>query len=321
MDTPMNPPVFDDVRGAARRIAPWIHQTPVLTSETFDAMTGARLFFKCENLQKAGAFKARGATNAVFSLSDEQAAKGVATHSSGNHAQALARAAACRGIDCTVVMPYNAPQPKVDAVRGYGAEVVRCEATLAAREAALDTVVAETGATFVHPYNDPRVIAGQGTCAVELLETAGPLDSLIAPIGGGGLISGSTITCSALAPATDVIAAEPAAADDAYRSFHAGHIVEDGHAPDTVADGLRVFLRPLTWHFVSNHVADVLLADEAEIIEAMRLIWQRMKIIVEPSCAVTLAVVLKNRERFAGQRIGLILTGGNVDLDTLPWQR
>lgn len=315
----MNIPCFDDVRAAHERITPWIHRTPVLTSETFNAMVGAQLFFKCENFQKAGAFKARGATNAVFSLSDAEAAQGVATHSSGNHAQALARAAACRGIPCTVVMPDNAPQPKMDAVRGYGAEIVPCEPTLAAREAALDAVVERTGATFVHPYNDERVVAGQGTCAVELLDQAGPLDTLIAPIGGGGLTSGSALTCSAIAPETRVIAAEPAAADDAYRSFHAGHIVEDDTAPDTIADGLRVFLRPLTWHFVSNHVADVLLAEEAEIIDAMRLIWQRMKIVIEPSCAVTLAVVLKNRDRFAGQRIGLVLTGGNVDLAKLPW--
>lgn len=312
-------PTFDDVRAAHERIAPWIHRTPVLTSETFDRMSSAQLFFKCENFQKAGAFKARGATNAVFSLSDENAARGVATHSSGNHALSLARAASCRGIPCTVVMPKTAPQPKMDAVRSYGGEIITCEPTLADREATLKALVERTGAHFVHPYNDPRVVEGQGTCALELLEQTGSLDALVAPIGGGGLISGSSLTGAALAPDMAIYAAEPAQADDAWRSRAAGRIIEDDTAPDTVADGLRVFLRPLTWHFVSNHISDVLLASESEIIEAMRLIWQRMKIVIEPSSAVPLAAILKNRELFAGKRVGIILTGGNVDLDRLPW--
>ncbi len=315
----MTIPTFDDVKRAHKRIAPWIHRTPVATSETFDRKSGARLFFKCENLQKAGAFKARGATNAVFSLSEEEAAQGVTTHSSGNHALCLARAAGCRGIPCTVVMPHTAPQAKTDAVRAYGGEIITCEPTLTAREQALDALLERTGAYFVHPYNNARVIAGQGTCAIELLAQAGDLDALVAPIGGGGLISGSALACAHQAPATRVYAAEPAAADDAYRSLAAGEIVEDETTPETIADGLRTFLRPLTWHFVSNHVSDVLLASEAEIIAAMRLVWQRMKIVIEASSAVALAVVLNHPERFAGQRVGVILTGGNVDLDGLPW--
>jgi len=321
-ETPMYIPTYDDVCAAHERIEPWIHRTPVLTSTTFDAMSGAKLLFKCENFQKAGAFKARGATNAVFSLSDAQARRGVATHSSGNHALSLSRAAQCRGIPCTVVMPHTAPKAKMDAVRGYGGEIVTCEPSLEARERTLESVVAESGANFVHPYNDHRVIAGQGTCARELLEQtrtdAGYLDALVAPIGGGGMISGSSLTCANVSPDTRIYAAEPKQADDAYRSFKAGRIIEDD-APDTVADGLRVSLRPLTWHFVSHYVSDVLLASEGEIIDAMRLVWQRMKLVIEPSCAVPLATILKNPDVFAGQRVGVILTGGNVDLDKLPW--
>lgn len=313
-------PTFSDVCAAHERIAPWIHRTPVLTSTTFDDMTGATLLFKCENLQKAGAFKVRGATNAVFSLDESQAERGVATHSSGNHALSLSRAAQCRGIPCTVVMPHTASQAKLDAVRGYGGKVVACKPSLEDRERTLEAIVAESGADFVHPYNDHRVIAGQGTCARELLEQAGSLDALVAPIGGGGMISGSSLTCSNLSPSTRIYAAEPEQADDAYRSFHAGKIIEDD-APDTIADGLRVSLRPLSWHFVSNYVTDILLASETEIINAMRLVWQRMKIVIEPSSAVTLATILKNPDLFAGKRVGVILTGGNVDLDKLPWVR
>ena len=321
-DTAMTIPTYDDVRAAHERIAPWIHRTPVLTSTTFDNMSGATLLFKCENFQKAGAFKARGATNAVFSLSEEEAERGVATHSSGNHALSLSRAAQCRGIPCTVVMPHTAPQAKMDAVRGYGGEIVTCEPSLEARERTLESITAKSGANFVHPYNDHRVIAGQGTCARELLEQtkdgAGYLDALVAPIGGGGMISGSSLTCSNVSPASKIYAAEPEQADDAYRSFRAGHIIEDD-APDTIADGLRVSLRPLTWHFVSHYVTDVLLASEDEIIDAMRLVWQRMKVVIEPSSAVALATILKNPDVFAGQRVGVIVTGGNVDLDKLPW--
>ncbi len=309
---------FEDVQAAHEGIKPYIHRTPVLTSSYFNGQSGAELFFKCENFQKAGAFKVRGASNAVFGLDEAQAAKGVATHSSGNHALSLSYAASRRGIGATVVMPGTAPEAKKAAVRGYGGKIIECAPSTVAREAALEAVVAETGADFVHPYNDHRVIAGQGTCALELVEEVGGLDAVVAPIGGGGMISGCCLTLSAVAPETKVYAAEPKNADDAYRSLEAGHIIEDD-APQTIADGLKVSLRERTWHFVSTCVADILLATEDEIIEAMRLTWQRMKIVIEPSSAVALAVILKNPKVFAGRRIGVILTGGNVDLNKLPW--
>ncbi|MFN3276076.1 MAG: beta-hydroxyaspartate dehydratase BhcB [Paracoccus sp. (in: a-proteobacteria)] len=317
-DAPMYIPTIDDMQAARRRIAPHIHRTPVLTSRMLDEMTGAHLFFKCENLQKAGAFKARGASNAVFGLSDAQAARGVATHSSGNHGTCLSYAAGRRGIPCTVVMPHTAPQAKKDAVRGYGGRVIECEPSTTSREAVFAQVVAETGAEFVHPYNDPRVIAGQGTCSAEMIEQVEGLDAVIAPIGGGGMVSGTCLTLSALAPRVRIYAAEPEQADDAYRSFRAGHIIADD-APVTVADGLKVPLKDLTWHFVQNHVTDILTVSEDEIIEAMKLIWKRLKIVAEPSSAVPLAAILKNPKIFAGARVGVIITGGNVDLDTLPW--
>lgn len=317
-DLPMDIPTLDDMLTARTRIAPHIHRTPVLTSRMLDEMTGARLFFKCENLQKAGAFKARGASNAVFGLSDEQAARGVATHSSGNHGTCLSYAAGRRGIPCTVVMPHTAPQAKKDAVRGYGGRVIECEPSTTSREAVFAQVVAETGAEFVHPYNDPRVIAGQGTCSAEMIEQVEGLDAVIAPIGGGGMVSGTCLTLSALASRVKIYAAEPEQADDAYRSFRAGHIIADD-APVTVADGLKVPLKDLTWHFVQSHVTDILTTSEDEIIEAMKLIWKRLKIVAEPSSAVPLAAILKNPKIFAGARVGVIITGGNVDLDKLPW--
>ena len=312
-------PTAADVREAQQRIKPHIHQTPVLTSSYLNALTGASLFFKCENFQKAGAFKVRGASNSVFSLSDEDALRGVATHSSGNHALSLSYAAGRRGIPVTVVMPRTAPQAKKDAVKGYGGTIVECEPSTSSREATFADVVAQSGAEFVHPYNDPRVIAGQATCSLELHEqTNGSLDAVVAPIGGGGMISGTCLTLSNIAPDTKIYAAEPLNADDAARSFRAGHIIADD-APQTVADGLKVPLKELTWHFVSKHVSDILTATEQEIIDAMRLIWARMKIVVEPSSAVPLAAILKNRPLFDGKRVGVILTGGNVDLDKLPW--
>ncbi|MFD1483400.1 beta-hydroxyaspartate dehydratase BhcB [Paracoccus nototheniae] len=317
-DAAMQIPTLDDMRSARDRIRPHVHVTPVLTSRMLDEMTGAQLFFKCENLQKAGAFKARGASNAVFGLSDAQAARGVATHSSGNHGTCLAYAAGRRGIPCTVVMPHTAPQAKKDAVRGYGGIVVECEPSTTSREAVFARVVEETGAEFVHPYNDPRVIAGQATCSAELIEQVEGLDAVVAPIGGGGMISGTCLTLSNLAPQVKIYAAEPEQADDAARSFRAGHIIADD-APDTIADGLKVPLKDLTWHFVKNHVTDILTASEDEIVEAMKLTWKRMKIVIEPSCAVPLAVILKNPTVFAGKRVGVIITGGNVDLDRLPW--
>lgn len=314
----LNIPTFDDVMIAHERIKPYVHRTPVLTSSYLNAMAGAELFFKCENFQKAGVFKVRGASNAVFGLSDEMAKKGVATHSSGNHALSLSYAAGQRGIPVTVVMPRTAPEAKKAAVRGYGGKIVECEPSTTSREAVFAEVVAETGAEFVHPYNDPRVIAGQATCSRELLEQVDGLDAVMAPIGGGGMISGTCLTLSNVAQKIEIYAAEPKNADDAYRSFKAGHIIADD-APNTVADGLKVPLKGLTWHFVSNHVTDILTATEDEIIEAMKLIWQRMKIVIEPSSAVPLATILKYRDTFAGKRVGVILTGGNVDMDTLPW--
>lgn len=311
-------PTLADMLLAHERIKPHIHRTPVLTSTYFNDLTGAELFFKCENFQKAGAFKVRGASNAVFGLSDDQAKHGVATHSSGNHALSLSYAAGRRGIPCHVVMPHTAPAAKKAAVRGYGGIITECDPSTSSREATFARVQAETGAEFVHPYNDPRVIAGQGTCSKELIEQVDGLDIVIAPIGGGGMISGTCLTLSNLAPDIRIIAAEPEQADDAYRSFKAGHIIADD-APQTIADGLKVPLKELTWHFVSTHVTDILTASEDEIIDAMKLTWQRMKFVMEASCAVPLATILKNKDRFAGQRVGVIITGGNVDLATLPW--
>ena len=311
-------PTFDDMIAAHERIKPYIHRTPVLTSSYLNELTGAQLFFKCENFQKAGAFKVRGASNAVFGLSDAEAKNGVCTHSSGNHALSLSYAAGRRGIPCNVVMPHTAPQSKKDAVRGYGGIITECEPSTTSREAVFAEVQAATRGNFVHPYNDPRVIAGQGTCSRELMEQTDGLDMVVAPIGGGGMISGTCLTLSTIAPETQIIAAEPEQADDAYRSFKAGHIIADD-APNTIADGLKVPLKELTWHFVSNHVTDILTASEDEIIDAMKLTWQRMKIVIEASCAVPLATIIKNKDRFAGKRVGVIITGGNVDLDTLPW--
>ena len=310
-------PEFQDMLDAHQRIEPYIHRTPVLTSSFLNELTGAQLFFKCENFQKAGAFKVRGASNAVFGLDDEKAKIGVATHSSGNHALSLSYAAGRRGISCTVVMPRTAPQAKKDAVKGYGGTIVECEPSTSSREETFARVVAESGADFVHPYNDPRVIAGQGTCSREFMEQTDGLDMMVAPIGGGGMVSGTCLTLSQLAPEVQIIAAEPEQADDAYRSFKAGHIIADD-APETIADGLKVPLKDLTWHFVSNYVTNILTASEQEIIDALKLTLKRMKIVIEPSCAVPLAVILKNKEMFRGKRVGIIITGGNVDLDKMP---
>ena len=313
-------PTYEDVVAAHDRIRPYIHRTPVLTSSYFNELTGAELFFKCENFQKAGAFKVRGACNAVFGLPDDMLEKGVATHSSGNHALSLSYAAGRRGIPCQVVMPRTAPEAKKAAVRGYGGIITECEPSTSSREEVFAQVEAETGAEFVHPYNDPRVIAGQGTCSRELMEQTDGLDAVIAPIGGGGMVSGTCLTLSNIAPEVEIYAAEPEQADDAYRSFKAGHIIADD-APQTIADGLKVPLKDLTWHFVKNHVTDILTASEDEIIDAMKLTWQRMKIVMEASCAVPMATILKNPEVFRGKRVGVVITGGNVDLDKLPWMK
>lgn len=321
LDTLTGPDLtLDHVRAAHERIKPYIHRTPVLTSTYFNELTGAELFFKCENFQKAGAFKVRGASNAVFGLSDAMAEKGVATHSSGNHALSLSYAAGRRGIPCHVVMPRTAPEAKKAAVRGYGGIITECEPSTTSREAVFADVQDATGAEFVHPYNDPRVIAGQATCSLELLEQVDNMDAVIAPIGGGGMISGTCLTLSNLAPKMEIYAAEPDQADDAARSFRAGHIIADD-APVTIADGLKVPLKENTWHFVSSFVTDVLTASEQEIIDAMKLTWERMKIVMEPSCAVPMATILRNPEVFRGKRVGVIITGGNVDLNKLPWMK
>lgn len=311
-------PTYDDMLTAHARIKPYIHRTPVRTSDFLNELTGAQLFFKCENFQEPGAFKVRGASNAVFGLDDAQAKMGVATHSSGNHASCLSYAANRRGIPCNVVMPSTAPQAKKDTVRRYGGQITECEPSTTSREETFAKVQAATGGNFVHPYNDPRVIAGQGTCAKEFIEQADGLDVVMAPIGGGGMISGTCLTLSNLAPEVQIIAAEPEQADDAYRSFKAGYIIADD-APKTIADGLLVPLKDLTWHFVSKHVTDILTASEEDIIHAMKLTWKHLRIVMEASSAVPLATILKNKDRFAGKRVGIIITGGNVDLDTLPW--
>ncbi|MFV0492087.1 MAG: beta-hydroxyaspartate dehydratase BhcB [Pseudorhodobacter sp.] len=311
-------PTINDMLAAHERIKPHIRRTPIRRAEYLDGLVGAELFFKCENFQEPGAFKLRGAANAVFGLDDEQATKGVATHSSGNHASCLSYAAMLRGIPCNVVMPRTAPQAKKDAVNRYGGKITECEPSTSSREAAFAEVQARTGGDFVHPYNDPRVIAGQATCAREMLEQLERLDVIIAPIGGGGMISGTCLTVSHLAPETRVIAAEPEQADDAFRSFRAGHIIADD-APETIADGLKVPLKDLTWHFVSNHVSDILTASEQDIVTAMKLTWKHLRVVMEPSSAVPLATILNHKDRFRGRRIGIIITGGNVDLDHLPW--
>ena len=313
----MTVPSFDDVLQAQQRIAPYVHRTPVMTSSQLNRISGAELFFKCENLQKVGAFKARGACNAVLGLSDSDAARGVAAHSSGNHAAALCYAAAQRGISATVVMPRNATAAKKAAVRGYGGEIIECEPTQAAREAAIVELVESSGVEEIHPFNDARVIAGQGTCALELIEQVEGLDCVVTPIGGGGLISGTCLALSARAPATEIYGAEPANADDARRSFEAGELIEI-ETPQTVADGLRTNLKPLTWQFIHDHVSGVLVASEEQILDAMYLTWERMKILIEPSSAVPLAAILRNPEIFRGRRVGVVITGGNVDLKNCP---
>ena len=311
-------PTYDDVIEAHRRIAPHIRRTEIFTDPQLDERAGATLVFKAESLQPPGAFKVRGATNAVFGLDDEAAARGVITHSSGNHGAALAYAAARRGIPCQVVMPENAPAVKKANVAGYGAEIVECPPSAAAREEVMEEVRARTGAEFVHPYDDPRVVAGQATCARELLEQVDGLEVVVTPIGGGGLTAGTCLTVSAVAPGIEVVAAEPEQADDAMRSLAAGRIIADD-APDTIADGLKTPLGPMTWHFVSRHVAAIPTVSEVEIVEAMKLAWSRLRLVVEPSSAVALAAVLRHRQRFAGRRVGIIISGGNVDLDRLPW--
>jgi len=311
-------PTLDDIRVAARRIAPFIHRTPVMTCSTLDAMAGARLYFKCENLQKTGSFKIRGATNAVLQLSPAEAARGVVTQSSGNHAAAVAKAAAARGIAAHIVMPKNAPAVKCRAVEGYGGVITFCEPTVEARDAGMKRLLDETGGVLIHPYNDRRVIAGQGTAALELLEDVPELDVLLVPVSGGGLLSGNAIAATSVRPSVRVIGCEPANADDAYRSLKSGHI-EKNVSADTIADGLRAQLCDLTFGILRERVDEIVRVSEQEIIEAMRLVWERMKILVEPSAAVALAPAIARRIRADGKRVGVLLSGGNVELGALPF--
>ena len=315
---PVETPTLADIEQAAGRIQPYAHRTPVLTSASLNQRTGAELFFKCENFQKVGAFKFRGAANAVFSLSDAEAERGVATHSSGNHAQALALAARLRGIPAHIVMPDNSPKVKVQAVQGYGGRIVFCRPTQAERERTLAEVVRETGAAFIHPYDNPRVIAGQATAARELLGEAPGLELLLAPVGGGGLASGTALAARYLSPATRVVAVEPAGADDAFRSLREGRIVPSLD-PRTVADGLRTSLGRLTFPILRALLAEVVTVSEEAIVAAMRLVWERMKILIEPSAAVPVAALLEGGLEARGLRVGVILSGGNLDLDALPW--
>ncbi len=315
-------PTKETLQEAHRRIKGFIHHTPVLTSEGIDALIGAQLYFKCENFQKVGAFKARGALNAVLSLPKETLVNGLATHSSGNHAQAVAMAAQVCGVKAHIVMPATAPQVKRRAVLGYGASIIDCEATLRSREATLAEVIRKTKALFIPPFNDYSVIAGQGTAAMELFdelaEKGEHLDALFVPVGGGGLLCGTALSAHYFSPKTSVYAGEPLGADDAYRSFKAGKKIPHPH-PSSIADGLLTGLGDKNFPIIQQHVKDIFTVKEEEIIAAMRLVWERMKIIIEPSCAVPLAAVLKNKALFRGQRIGLILTGGNVDVDALPF--
>ncbi len=306
-------PTIEDIRKASERIRPHIHRTPVLTCESINRMVGGELFFKCENFQKVGAFKFRGACNAVFSLGEDEAARGVATHSSGNHAAAMALAARKRGIKAYVVMPENAPQIKKDAVAGYGAEITFCTPTLKAREEAVAGLIETYGATLIHPFNDHRIIAGQGTAALELLEEISTLDLVIAPIGGGGLACGTALVVDALSPDTRMVAAEPKGADDAFRSFQSKTFIPMEN-PKTIADGLLTSLGDKTFPIVLEHVDEIVTVSEAGIVKALRIIWERMKILVEPSSAVPLGALVENALSVKGKRAAIILSGGNMDL-------
>lgn len=307
---------YEDILAAAERIAPWIHRTPVMTSRTVDERSGASVFLKCENLQKVGAFKFRGAVNALLQLDEAGRRAGVVTHSSGNHAQALALAGKLLGVPVTVVMPRTAPTVKRQATEGYGARVVPCEPTLADREATVNAEIEKHGLTLVHPFNDWNVIAGQGTAALELLDQAGPLDMIVCPVGGGGLLSGTAMAVRGRSPETRVVGAEPARADDARRSLETGTI-QPSNDPQTIADGLRTSLGPRPFSVISRHVDRIVTATEAEIVDAMRFIWERVKIVLEPSSSVAVAPLWNGQLDVKGHRVGVILSGGNVDLEPL----
>jgi threonine dehydratase len=322
------PPTWEAILAAHARIAPRIHRTPVLTSSSLDAIARALLYFKCENFQKTGSFKIRGATNAIFSLSDEEAARGIVTPSSGNHGAAVARAASWRGVPAWIVMPKNAPKVKVRAVEAYGGHVTFCEPTITSRTEVAARVQAETGAHLVHPYDDDRIIAGQATAAKELLEEVGDLDAVLAPVSGGGLLSGTCLSARGLRPQIHVLGCEPARADDAYRSLTTG-ILQSLDSSDTIADGLRASLSARTFAILHRYVDRILLVTEEEIVSAARLVWERMKIIIEPSSAVAIAPLLKpgvitslhlpKRTDGAPLKLGVIFSGGNVDLSSLPF--
>jgi len=314
----MNIPTYKQVEKAHIRVRQYAHRTPILSSASINRITGAKLLFKCENFQKVGAFKFRGAINAVMSLSDGAAGRGVATHSSGNHAAALALAARKRGIDAYVVMPENAPDIKKKAVAGYGATIYFCKPTLKARESALAEVIAETGATEIHPYDNSDVISGQGTAAKELLEDEGDLDLVLAPVGGGGLLAGTALSVSHLSPGTKLIGCEPEGADDAYRSFLKGEIVPSNN-PKTIADGLLTSLGNRNFAIIKEKVEQIVTVSEDSIVEAMRLVWERMKIVIEPSSAVPLGAILEGKIDPRNQKIGIIMSGGNLDLENLPF--
>lgn len=308
----------DDIRAAHRRIQDHIHRTPVVSSTLLDKLSGSEVHFKCENLQKVGAFKARGALNAVLGLPENRLGAGVATHSSGNHGAALAMAAGARGIPAYIVMPSTAPAVKKAAVKGYGGIVIECEPTLVAREETLGRVVAEHAAHVVHPYDDPRIISGQGTVGLELLEQVPDFDTVLVPVGGGGLLAGVALAIKSQRPEVDVIAVEPAGADDAYRSFQAGRRLLQEN-PDTIADGLLTSLGELNFPIITECVDDIITVTDERIVEAIQLQWTRLKLVVEPSGAVTFAGLLQHGERFRGRRVACVISGGNVDLQRLPW--
>jgi threonine dehydratase len=318
MDKLQGIPTIYDIQEAHEAIAGMIHRTPVMRSSSINKMTGAELYFKCENFQKIGAFKMRGAASAALRLTPEERSLGLTTHSSGNHAQALARAASMLAMKSYIVMPSNAPVIKRQATAGYGATIISCDPTLAARESTLAQVQQDTGAVFIHPYDNYDVIAGQATAAKELLDDVSALDAILAPIGGGGLMSGTALTTSAIAPKTKIYGTEPLEVNDAYRSFRSGKI-ELNSTTNTIADGLRTNLGDKTFEIIHRYVDDIFTVTEEEIISAMRIIWERMKIIIEPSCAVPFAAVMKNPSIFAGKKVGIILSGGNVDVANLPF--
>ena len=306
------------INDAAKRIKNFVHRTPVLSSENINSLFNTKIFFKCENLQKAGVFKSRGAVNAIFSLSEDELKNGVATHSSGNHAQALARAALLRNTNAYIVMPENSSKVKIAAVKNYGGEITFCESNLDSREKTLEKIIEKTQAVEIHPYNNCKIIAGQATATKELIEDVELLDIIMAPVGGGGLLSGTALATYYFSPGTKVIAAEPKQADDAYRSFYQKKFIPSIN-PNTIADGLLTSLGSLTFPIICEYVNEIMTVSEESIIKAMKLIWERMKIIIEPSSAVPLAAIIENRKYFENKRIGIIISGGNIDLNKIPW--